>query len=186
MKRINFVTTNDRKIGEAKLACDQFGIEIKQIKFNFVEIQSDDPKQIAINKAEQAYLKNNYPVVVTDTFWDILALNGFPGAYMKYTTGWFGPDDFLNLMKGKTDRRISFTETVVYKDDAHVEVFSKEFWGIVVDSPRGQGNSIEQIVEFDGFTLGERRDQKTFSHEAEEYVWWDFAKWYSELEESVL
>ena len=121
------------------------------------------------------------PVVVTDTYWNIPALKGFPGPFMKYVAGWFVPEDFLNLMKDKTDRRVSFTESITYKDAKQTKVFSKEYWGIIIKSSRGTGNSIENVAEFEQVTLGERRQQGEYSHKPEEYIWWDFAKWFSKL-----
>jgi non-canonical purine NTP pyrophosphatase (RdgB/HAM1 family) len=181
MKAILFATQNHRKLGEARLACDMFDIKIEQVKLEFDEIQSIDPKNISLHKAESAYLLVNKPVVVTDTFWNIPALNGFPGGYMKHITEWFETDDFLNLMKDKKDKSVSFTESIVYKDAKQTKVFSKEYWGKFVDIPRGTGNPMENVVEFEGHTLGERREQGGYSHKPEEYIWYDFAKWYSKL-----
>ncbi|MDE2144954.1 MAG: hypothetical protein KGJ01_03245 [Patescibacteria group bacterium] len=178
MKSIVFATTNERKIGEARLACQKFGIEIEQVKLEINEIQSGDPKKISREKAKAAYTQAGKPLVVTDTFWNIPALNGFPGGYMKEVAGWFKEEDFLNLIKDKNDRRISFTESVTYIDGDELKEFSKEFWGVIANEPRGIGNSIENIAEFDGFTIGERRAQNSFSHKAEDYIWIDFAKWF--------
>ena len=57
MKKIIFVTGNDRKIGEAKLACDEFGIEIIQERLKIDEIQSGDAKEISRHKANSAFSK---------------------------------------------------------------------------------------------------------------------------------
>ncbi|KKQ75381.1 MAG: Nucleoside-triphosphatase (NTPase) [Candidatus Woesebacteria bacterium GW2011_GWB1_38_5b] len=181
MKTILFVTSNERKIGEARLACDQYDIKVKQIKLSIDEIQSNDPKLISKHKAQSAYLAIKKPLVVTDTYWNIPALNGFPGGYMKDITKWFEPQDFLNLVKNKTDKRIAFGESITYIDSKQLKTFSKEFWGVFADKPRGIGNSIEQVAEFDGFTLGERREQGGFSHKPEDYVWVDFAKWLTKI-----
>ena len=179
MKSILFVTGNRRKLGEAKLGCDLFGIEITNQAFDIDEIQSHNPQAVAEHKARAAYELAKQPVVVTDTCWSIPALGGFPGAYMKDVADWFTEQDFLNLMTDKSDHSISFTENIAYYDDKEVKLFSKEFWGHIVP-PRGSGNSIENVAEFDGKTLGERREEGGYSHAREEYIWADFAKWYSE------
>jgi len=182
VKTILFATGNDRKLGEAKLACDMFGIEVKKIKLDIDEIQSHDPLLISRHKAEEAFRLAGEPVVVTDATWNFPALNGFPGGYMRDVAEWFSEDNFLNLMRGEEDRRVSFTETISYKDAAQTKVFSKEFWGTVVDKPRGGGNSIENVVEFEGYTLGERRAQGGYSHKVEDYIWHEFAKWFNDKE----
>jgi len=180
MRRILFATNNERKVVEANAACMDFEIEVVQIKLLLDEIQSRDPIIISTDKAEKAFAMTNKPVVVTDTFWNIPALRGFPGAYMKDVNEWFGTSDFLNLMKDKADRRISFTESVTYKDLMEIKIFSKEFWGDFAESPRGSGNPIEQLAKFNGETIGEKRDKGNLSHDPKEYVWFDFAKWFIE------
>ncbi|MCL5784332.1 MAG: hypothetical protein M1142_03190 [Patescibacteria group bacterium] len=181
MKTILFATSNDRKILEAKAACELFDIKIEQVILDIDEIQSKDPQQISKNKAEAAFLITQKPVVVTDTFWNIPTLNGFPGGYMKEVAQWFKPEDFLNLIKDKLNRKIIFTESITYKDSKQTKIFSKEFEGVFADSPRGTGNSIEQVASFNGLTLGESKNLGKTSHKPEDYIWFDFAKWFSKL-----
>ncbi|NTW61541.1 hypothetical protein HGB24_02555 [Candidatus Saccharibacteria bacterium] len=178
MKHIVLVTGNSRKLGEAKAALVDFGIEVKNKQFDIDEIQSHNVTAIAKDKALKAYKLVAEPVVVTDTSWDIPALRGFPGGYMKDVANWFDANDFINLLKGHDDRSISFTETIVYQDDKQTKVFSQKFTGKIADSPRGTGNSIERLAEFDGFTIGERQQQGRFSHDPKEYVWYQFGQWY--------
>jgi XTP/dITP diphosphohydrolase len=175
-----FVTGSDRKVGEARLACDPAGIEIIKTPLDIDEIQSDKPQDISIHKAKQAYAQLQKPLVVTDTFFAIPALNGFPGAYMKFVAEWFRPEDFILLLSDKADKTITFSESITYIDEHGTKIFSKEFHGRIVDMSRGTGNSIENVAEFDGVTLGERRTQGGFSHKPEDFVWTDFATWYNE------
>ncbi len=182
IKTILFATTNSRKIREAEAACSKYNIKVEQIKLDIDEIQSNNPEDIGRDKVEKAFAQTRKPVVVTDTSWNIPALNGFPGGYMKDVANWFSPEDFLNLIRSKKDRRIAFTESIFYKDSKQTKMFSREFWGKIAEKPRGQnGNSIERIATFNGKTIAENRDEGKLSHEPEEYIWIDFAKWYSEL-----
>ena len=180
MKEILFATGNERKIGEARLACQDFGITVKQIKLVIDEIQSHDPIEISQHKANEAFKQAKSGVVITDTSWSIPALNGFPGGYMKDVAEWFTPEDFITLIASKKDRRISFTETIIYQDDTRTKTFSKEYFGEIVTTPRGNGESIEQVAEFDGFTLGEQHDKGRFSHDPKDYIWYQFAQWYAQ------
>lgn len=175
--KITFITSNARKLAEAKLACEPQGIEVINKSFDFDEIQSDDPHKISEHKAKSAYEFAGEPVVVTDSYWSIPVLGGFPGAYMKDVASWFNEQDFLNLMVDKSDKRVNFSENITYYDGKTTNFFSKEFWGEIVP-PRGTGNSIENVAEFDGKTLGEYRTQGSTSHKPEDYVWIDFARWY--------
>ena len=177
--RVLFATRNVRKLGEAALGCQLFGVAIEQADVVFQEIQSKDPVAIALHKSQQAFSHLRKPVVVADTFWAIPALNGFPGAYMKEVTRWFGPQDFINLLRPYQDKRICFTETVVYRDADQRRTFSGEYWGVISPIPRGQGIAIEQVAEFNGHTIAERRNQGHYSHAPEEFVWSEFAEWYA-------
>lgn len=180
LKIIIFVTGNERKLGEARLGCQIFDIGVEQVKLDINEIQSHDPTEISRKKAEAAFERISKPLVVTDTYWNIPSLKGFPGGYMKDVSDWFTSEDFLNLMKGKIDRSISFTESITYQDEKQLKMFSKVYQGLITISPKGIGNSIENVAEFEGVTLGERRQQGGYSHKPEEYIWYDFAKWFNE------
>ena len=179
MKKITLVTTNKRKLKEAKLGCELYGIKVVQAELEFDEIQSPDFIKIAKNKAMQAYNIVNEPVVVTDTAWNIPALNGFPGAYMKEVARWLEADDFLRLLSNKKDKRICFIESICYKDSNTTKLFSKEYWGKIVGPRSKTGISIEQIAEFNGHTLSEKLDNGLTSHLPQDYVWYEFAQWFS-------
>ena len=178
MKQISFATGNDRKLGEARAACKDFGIEVTKVELDIDEIQSHDPIKISKRKAEDAYSQLQKPVVITDSSWSIPALNGFPGGYMKEVIGWFSPQDFINLLADKTDRAVSFTETIIYKDADVTKIFSKQYFGEMSMEPKGNGNSIEQVAMFGGQTIAELHDVGLFTQHPKDYVWYDFAKWY--------
>lgn len=181
MKSILFSTGNERKLTEARAACDLLNITVEQIVLKFDEIQSHDPLEITQHKVNTAYeLAGQRPIVVTDTSWTIPALNGFPGGYMKDVAEWFTEEDFISLLAHKEDKSIIFRESVVYKDEHEVKIFSQEYTGTVAMTPRGElGNSLERVAEFDGRTLAESRDAGTTSHDPKEYVWYEFAQWYA-------
>ncbi len=176
--KILFATGNVRKISEARESCRPFDVVLEPVKLDIIEIQSDDLLDIAKHKAMEAFRLTGRPVVVTDTYWNIPALNGFPGAYMHDVVRWFSTEDFLNLMSSKKDRAIRFTETIVYQDVGQTKVFSKEFSGIIAHEPRGTlGGSIEKLAVFNERTLSELMENDQSSHNLHDYVWIEFAKW---------
>lgn len=176
---ILLATRNPRKIGEAELGCSPFGIAVKPVVAHFQEIQSKNPVEIAIDKSRQAFEQIEKPLVVADTFWNIPAINGFPGAYMKEVTRWFRPEDFIRLLEPYQDKRVCFTETVIYRDAHHHRVFSNDYWGVIASEPRGEGIPIEQVATFNGETIAERRNLGLFSHDARDFIWTDFAAWFA-------
>lgn len=104
--------------------CEPAGIEIVQKQVEIDEIQSTNPNAISIDKAEKAYNIVKKPLVVTDTFWRIPALNGFPGAYMKDVANWFSSEDFLWILEKKENRQIFFSEIITYKDAETIKQFT--------------------------------------------------------------
>jgi len=177
-KLIAFATSNLRKLGEANEAAKLYGFTVEQVVLDITEIQSDDPGKVSEEKVRSAFKMTDRSVVVTDSSWNIPAYNGFPGAYMKSIAGWFTEQDFIDLMSNKKDKRVAFRENISYYDGKQLKQFSKEYWGKFVTTPRGTGNSLENVVEFDGHTLGERREQGGYSHKPEDYIWNDFFKWF--------
>jgi XTP/dITP diphosphohydrolase len=181
-QKLAFVTGNANKLRDLQEACKQFGIDVEQLDLPVDEIQSFDTDKIALHKAKQAFKLAERPVVVQDTFWNILALRGFPGAYMRYINDWLKPEDLLALMEGKTDRTVIRTHTVAYYDGKRSKLFSKDFMGTIVDQPRGEGDAISRVVVPAGHsqTIAEVRSQTGLSAiPPAESAWHDFAKWYS-------
>lgn len=179
-KTIIFSTGNGRKFAEACEAAKLFDVVVDQKELEITEIQSENSMLVSEHKVRTAFEQLQKPVVVTDSSWNIPALNGFPGAYMKSVADWFTEQDFLDLMTKKSDKRIAFSENISYFDGKLFKQFTKEYWGVFVDTPRGTGNSIENVVEFDGVTLGEKRQQGGFSHKPQDYIWNDFFVWFTQ------
>ncbi len=182
LDKIALITGNADKLRDLQAACAPFGIEVEQLDLPVDEIQSHEPEKIAQHKAKQAYKLAGRPVLVQDTHWNILALRGFPGAYMRYVSEWLKPEDFLALMAGKADRTIIRTYTVVYYDGKRSKLFSKDVMGTIADAPRGKGVAIDQIVITAGQTrtIAEIRSEDGVSSVApEDSAWHEFAKWYT-------
>jgi non-canonical purine NTP pyrophosphatase (RdgB/HAM1 family) len=177
-----FVTGNKRKFQDLQLALEPMHIEVEQLDLPVDEIQSHDPEAIAVAKAKQAFHLAGRPVVVNDTFWNILALRGFPGAYMSYVTEWFKAEDFLKLMEDKTDRTVIGTDTLVYYDGDRPKVFAQNHNGKIATEARGNGISIQQVLIISGETktVAEVREQEGRSSvDPDNNIWRDFAKWYN-------
>lgn len=177
------VTGNQDKFRDAQAVLHEFGIELEQLDLPVDEIQGFDTEKIAVHQAKEAYRLARRPVVVQDTFWNILALRGFPGAYMRYVSGWLRAEEFLALMADKTDRTVIRTHTVVYYDGKRSKVFAKDFPGVIAEEPRGESPySIDKIVISAGQTktLAEIREESGVSSiHTKDSAWYEFARWYS-------
>lgn len=177
-----FVTGNKSKFLEMCAACQPLGVDIEQLELPVDEIQSHDPEKITIHKAREAFRLARRPVVVNDSYWNILALRGFPGAYMRYIDEWFKPEDMLRLMDGKTDRTITCTETLVYYDGKRTKIFTQTFNGTITAEPRGAGKTLQQLVVLEGDTrtIAEIHHATNGKYQGAfiNQLWQDFAKWY--------
>ena len=181
MRNIIFITGNKRKIREARSSCDLFNIHVEPRSVFINEIQDHDPINITKQKARDAFNAIKEPLIVNDAFWSITALNGFPGGYMKDMIDWFKSIDFINLMKDKKDKSIIITDCTVYIDKNGTKVFSKEIPCEFVMKPKGKGSSIERVVMFNGKTLAEHHEDGNLAEKPDELIYFDFAKWYSNL-----
>ncbi len=178
---LTFATGNQHKFAEAQAALQAVGIDIQQLDVQLDEIQSHEAEQVALYKAKQAHKLSGRPVFVEDSFWNIVALRGFPGAFMSYVADWLKAEDFIALMAGKADRTVICTQTVVFYDGKRSKVFSQDHLGIIADAPRGKGRySIDEVVVPAGqnLTLAEIHEQDSLGFESsDDGVWQAFAKW---------
>jgi XTP/dITP diphosphohydrolase len=180
--KLAFVTGNTYKFRDLQKALEQYSIDVEQLELPIDEIQSHDTEKIALHKAKEAYRLAVRPVLVQDTFWNILALKGFPGAFMSYMCDWLRAEDLLALMEDKEDRTVVRTHTVVYYDGKRSKIISKDFLGTIAMEPRGESRyMIDKVVITAGQTKtnAEIRQATGFSSIApEDSAWHEFAKWY--------
>lgn len=121
MKEIIFVTHNK---GKAKSAERYFNnIKFKTYDFELDEPRSDDIKEIATAKVNQAFKMLNKPCIALDTGFFIDELNGFPRAFVNFSLDTIGIDGILKLMQGKENRKCRFEECLAYHDGNKIHYF---------------------------------------------------------------
>lgn len=184
-KHINLVTGNPRKIEEATATLSQYDMVVDVINLDIDEIQHRDPLKITEAKVRAAYEKVGEPVVVNDSNWEVPALGGFPGGYMKDIAHWLTPEDFLALLRDKDDWQIILHDIVAYYDGHNLQTFIFDQSGKFVSPPRGKsGASVNKIIALDGnngLTMSEvfdRRDQGLAVETDTLQQWHQFAQWY--------
>ena len=191
MKTIYFSTTNKEKILIAQTVCGEANVTVKPVALDIDEIQGEDPEVIVRDKAKRAYEQLGMPVVVSDDTWDIRALNGFPGAYMKSINYWFGPEDFIRLMNGIEDRRIILHQYLAYTDGNITEVFKNDIDGQIISEARGASekspNMTITVLDSDnGKTIAEVFEQGTEAvvarYKNRPDAWHGFVEWYKKIQ----
>lgn len=182
MNNVLYATGNDVKFRQANDVCKSFNLTLVQDKLDVPEIQGEDSEIITRDKAEKAYAMFKKPVVISDDSWSIPGLNGFPGAYMKSVNEWFTVDDWLNLTRTLTDKRVVLRQIVIYQDADGQKLFSCDIEGVLLSEPRGKSiYPHSYIVSFDGgkTSNAEHHERNTSSVSHLPNVWHDFAEWYS-------
>ena len=179
-----YVTGNQNKIDIAKKFLNPFGIIFESKNLDVIEIQSNSVQEIAIYKAKEAYSKLKKPLFVSDHFWSIPSLGGFPGAYMKYINDWLTPDDILNLMKTKKNREIILTDALCYIDKSTIKIFEMSHKGKILNKSLGKGLPGQTIVSLsrDGKSIAQKLEKNPSALE-EGINWENFAKWYKNYAE---
>lgn len=182
---IIYVTGNVEKFDIGYATCRTRGVQLVQRKVEIDEIQSDDGEVIIGDKVRRAFEHFQKPLVVNDVSWEIPALNGFPGPYMKFAARWFSADDWLNLMKPYEDRRIRLIDLIAYQDKEGCKVFRSEYTGNFLVSARGDyGNSLQKVLTMpgdDGRSIAEVYDHQKVRHTTREVAksWQLFLDWYA-------
>ena len=190
MKTILFATSNKEKILIAETICGEANITVKAVAIDIDEIQGEDPEIIVRDKAHRAYEQLGMPVVVSDDTWDIRALRGFPGAYMKSINYWFKAEDFLRLMHGVKDRHITLHQYLAFTDGSVTEVFKNDIEGQIINQARGKNekspNMTVIVLDSDnGKTIAEVFEQGAHAviarYKNRPDAWHGFVEWYKKL-----
>jgi XTP/dITP diphosphohydrolase len=175
---VYFVTSNKGKVANAKIALKQFGISVKQINFDLVESRSEDPEEIALEKAQQAYAKLKKPVIVEDSGFFIDSLGGFPMTHIKFSLKTLGVKNVLKMMKGVKNRKSEWRMTLAYVyGRGKYKMFTFVEKGIIAKTLR----PIKREMMSDYWRLyipGKSKAQKTLSEMSDKEMdeWQDYFK----------
>ena len=90
------------------------------------------------DKAEQAYLHFQQPVLVNDDTWSIPALRGFPSTGMKLCNDFLLAEDWLRLMNSITDRRIFLVSHYGFHDGKSVHVLTNTVERVILQEAKGK------------------------------------------------
>ena len=119
MKKIYFITSNDRKVSSLKRLIEHYDIDVEIESYNLgiIEPQADDVTEVSKIKALEAWEKLKFPVIVEDGGFEIEALNGFPGVYTRYILDTIGADGIIDLMRDKKNRKCSWVSCSTFIDE---------------------------------------------------------------------
>ena len=172
---LQYLTGNRFKFAVAQHALRETGIVLEQNRLAIPEIQSNSVEDIAQFSAQWAASQLDQPFVVTDAGFNIHALNGFPGPFIKFVNQWFSAEDLLRLMHKKPYRRITVHDCLVYSQPGEPLVtFNGSYQGIIADVPGpSTGTSIERLFIPEGYDM----PISEFSHEERLQFWSNAEIW---------
>lgn len=143
---LTFVTTNPAKFRIAETALAPYGIVLRQEAQETPEIQSLDVCEVATFSAAYMLEKLQRPLIVTDAGVGIQALNGFPGALLKFLNT-LSAHDILNLMSAHINRTALMQECLAYAVPGQpIRTFLSEQPATLAWQAEGKGTHIEQLL----------------------------------------
>ena len=181
--KIYLATGNKHKAREAAEVLAPYGIALEQYAINRVEIQADDPADIAAYSL--SLVKDDLPICVEDAGLSLDRWNGFPGPYSSYVLRCLGNPGILKFMEGEQNRRAHYFSAVAYRDDKGIHIFRGAVDGEIAQSIRGtNGFGYDPIfipTEYDNRTFGELEtyEKNKISHRARAFR--ALAEWLTQI-----
>lgn len=177
-----FVSSNKHKYQEAKQILDSFGIRLGFFKSELEEIQSSSLKEIALNKAKDAFSKCKKPVIIEDDGLFVESLEGFPGPYSSYAFKTIGNNGILKLVS--KNRKAKFVSIITYCDKKILESFEAKLDGTISKTQKGKGWGYDPIFipKNSKKTFAQMIDKNKNSHRYKALK--KFSSWYLDKLES--
>jgi XTP/dITP diphosphohydrolase len=181
---VYFATKNRSKYLEVVGIASSFGIDLKHLNIEKLEIQSEKLNEIASFAAMRAAKSSNRRVVAEDAGLFIEAWGGFPGPYSSYVFKTLGNEAILKLMRNVDERKAAFRAAIAYcKPGQRPVCFEGTARGIIGRKQRGTlGFGFDPIFipsSGDGRTFAQMTtcEKGLFSHRAMAFA--KFSKWYT-------
>jgi XTP/dITP diphosphohydrolase len=182
---VYFATGNKHKYLEAARIASPFGVNLRHLRFEKLEIQSQNLIDIASFAARQAAETTGKVVVAEDAGFFVRELDGFPGPYSSYTYDTIGLEGILRLMKGAKNREASFQAALAYCEPGKRAIcFKGIVKGDLTSKPRGaHGFGFDPIfVPRQGtprtFAEMSTEEKNLLSHRAKAFR--EFCRWFTE------
>ncbi|CAK7217852.1 nucleoside triphosphate pyrophosphohydrolase ham1 [Sporothrix bragantina] len=172
---LNFVTGNANKLAEVKAilepaegSASPAAITVTSRKVDLIEIQAGTMEEVTLDKCRRAVELIQGPVLVEDTCLCFDALNGLPGAYIKWFMASLGHDGLNKLLAGHENKSAQAVCTFAYCKGPGEEpiLFQGVTKGKIVPA-RGPANfGWDPIFEYEGETYAEmdKAKKNTISH----------------------
>ncbi|HEV2529838.1 MAG TPA: non-canonical purine NTP pyrophosphatase [Thermomicrobiales bacterium] len=126
-------------VGKAREFESILGHPVERLDIDLPEIQALNVADVVEHKARAAFAVAGRPVMVEDTGLSLAALNGLPGALIRWFVGGVGPAGICALIPPGADRSATARTAIGWCDGGDVRVFTGEIAGTILHAPRGTG-----------------------------------------------
>ncbi len=151
---IVLITGNVNKVREYERL---LGVQLDYQNLDLPEIQATDVRQVARNKAENAYGIVGRPCFVDDTGLTIEAWGQLPGALIRWFLDNVGNEGLLKMLDSNQSRSAYVTTAIGYCDKNGFKLCEGRINGIIANEPKGDNG-----VGYDTIFIPENQT-KTFA-----------------------
>lgn len=131
---LTVVTSSLDKLAEIN---EILGTSHKVSKIDIPETQSLDLNEVITHKAKEAYQRLKKPVLVEDVSFEIKALKGLPGTFIKFFLKTLGTEGTVALIKGKSTNTKVTAAAAIY-DGRNLKIFKGTIYGTLSKKDRGK------------------------------------------------
>jgi len=163
VRTLLFITRNEGKVRELEELGRAHDIVIKQVGYDYPEVQADTLEEVARWGALHAIEIFKRTFIIEDSGLFVESLDGFPGPYSAYVYKTLGNKGILKLMSRIKNRRAIFKSVIALCEPSHEPViFTGSVEGEIAKKAMGkEGFGFDPIFLYDDKTFGEmRRDEK--------------------------
>lgn len=128
------VTGNANKLREARAIV---GDTLESAAVELPEIQAPTTRDVALEKARVAFARLGCPVIVEDAGFELAALGGFPGPFIKFWEQLGGLDSICRALDGLGDRTAEAVCVLGLCDARGARIVEGRVRGQVPAAPRG-------------------------------------------------
>jgi inosine triphosphate pyrophosphatase len=160
IKDLTLITGNANK---AEQFSKYLGIPVEHQKLDLDELQSVHLIEVIEHKAKQAYHLIKKPVVVDDVAFEIEALNGLPGPFIKFFEEVLGLEKISELVHKYDNHKVTVRMMLGFYDGKEFKAVDGFTHGIVSSKVLGEGGfGFDRIYIPEGYekTRGEMTDEE--------------------------
>ena len=134
-----FATCNEQKFSESSEILTGHGINLRQLKVEILEIQTEDVSALVERKTKDAYKSVGRALFVEHTSLHIDYINQFPAGHTRVFLSYFGEDKICELFGVDGRKNATAITTIGYCDGRTVREFQGKIRGTIAPTPGGNG-----------------------------------------------